>query len=78
MVLRILREEDVRSEHKEMGCYNFCTILPIVVYHIKIDLHASVHHMWLTEAGMSFLSGLFIVLCGELIAGSGALYDSRE
>jgi hypothetical protein len=62
-----------------MGCYNFCTILPIVVCHIKIDLCASVHHTWLTEAGMSFVNGLlFIVLCGELIAGSGAQYDSRE
>jgi hypothetical protein len=61
-----------------MGCYNFYTILPIVVYHIKIYVCASVNHMWLTEAGMSILNGLlFIVLCSELIAGSGE-HDSRE
>jgi len=46
-----------------MGCYNFCTIFPVMVYHIK----------------MSILNGLlFIILCDELIAGSGEQHDSRE
>jgi len=63
ILLCILREVDAWIGHHEMGCYNFCTILPVMVYRIK----------------MSILNGLFfLVLCDELIAGSGEQHDSRE
>lgn len=63
ILLFILREVDAWIGHHEMGCYNFGTILPIMVYHIKMS-----NLNWL----------LCIVLCDELIASSGEQHDSRE